>query len=81
MKKRQTWLLPLVFLLGYVLAWGSILIDRQMLIDEQRRLQEELDSVRIELKITEMIDEYNEDYTDQIEWNKEALEEPKEKGK
>lgn len=75
MKKRQAWRLPLVFLLGYVLAWGSILIDRQMLVEEQRRLQEELDNVRIELKITKMIDEYNEDYSDQVEWNKKVLEE------
>jgi len=51
-----------------------------MLIEEQRRLQDEVKQVRIELKIATMIDEYNEDYGEQIEWNKEAIE-PKEVGK
>lgn len=81
MKKRQAWLLPLVFLLGYVFAWGMILVDRQMLLEEQRRLKEEVERARIEMKITKMIDEYNENYINQVEWNKEALENPKEKGK
>lgn len=74
-KKRQEWLLILVFLLGYMLAWGSILVDRQMLIDEHHRLKDEVKQARIELRIATMIDEYNEDYTDQVEWNKKALEE------
>ncbi len=75
MKRRQSWLLPIVFLLGYLLAWGMILVDRHMLIEEQRLLQEEIDQVRIELKITDMIDEYNEDYVEQAQWNSNALEE------
>jgi len=80
MKRRQTWLLPLVFLAGYLLAWGTILVDRQMLIEEQHRLQEEVERARIELRIMGMVDEYNEDYGEQIEWNKEAIE-PEEVGK
>ena len=76
--QHRAWLLPLVFLLGYLVAWGNVLVDRQMLIEEQRLLRNELESARIELKITKMIDEYNEDYTSQVEWNKKALEEPKE---
>ena len=77
MKTKQAWKLPIVFLLGFLFAWGLILLDRQMIIDEQRRLQEEVDQARIELKITTMIDEYNEDYESQVEWNEEAIE-PKE---
>ena len=76
MKKRQAWVLPLAFLLGYLFAWGMILVDRQMLVEEQRRLQEEVDSTKIELKIKGMIEEYNEDFKSQTKWNREALEEP-----
>lgn len=75
MKKRQVWALPVAFLLGYLFAWGMILIDRQMLIEEQRRLQEEIDRTRIEMKIKGMIEQYNEDFASQIKWNREALEE------
>jgi len=81
-KKKQGWLLPLIFLAGYLLAWGTILVDRQMLIEKQRQLQEELERARIELRIMGMVDEYNEDYSEQIEWNKEAIEPaPKKEGK
>jgi len=76
MSKKQIWILSLVFLLGYLFAWGTILIDRQMLIEEQRRLQDEVDSARIELKIMTTMDDYNEDYKEQVEWNREALEAP-----
>ena len=76
MSKKQIWILSLVFLLGYLFAWGTILIDRQMLIEEQRRLQDEVDSARIELKIMTTMDDYNEDYKEQVEWNSEALEAP-----
>ena len=79
MKKWRAWLLPIIFLLGYLFAWGTIFIDRQMLIQEQRRLQDEVDSARMELKITTMIDDYNEDYKEQVEWNREALGAPKPK--
>lgn len=75
MKKLRPWLLPLVFLLGYLCAWGMILVDRQMLVEEQRRLKEEVKQARTELRIVTMIDEYNEDYVDLIEWNTKALEE------
>ena len=71
---HKGWKLPIVFLIGFLFAWGMILVDRQMIIDEQRRLQEEVDQARIELKITTMIDEYNEDYESQVEWNEEAIE-------
>ncbi len=75
MKRRPSWLLPIVFLLGYLFAWGMILLDRHMLIEEQRLLQEEIDQVRTEQKVISMIDVYNEDYIEQVEWNSNALEE------
>ena len=77
--KRQSWLLPVVFLLGYLFAWGMILVDRQMLIQEQEILNQELDRVRVELKLMTMMDDHNEDYKEQVEWNREALEAPKPK--
>jgi len=77
MKKRHPWALPVAFLLGYLFAWGTILVDRQMLIEEQRRLQEKINGAKIEMKIKVMIEEYNEDFDSQIKWNREALEEPK----
>ncbi|HDY88825.1 MAG TPA: hypothetical protein ENH82_12030 [bacterium] len=73
MKIKQAWKLPIVFLVGYLFAWGMILVDRHMLLEEQDRLQDEVDSARVELKITKMVDEYNEDYVEQVEWNEEAL--------
>ena len=76
-RRLRAWLLPLVFLAGYLFAWATIAVDRQMLIEEQRRLQEEVERARIEQRITGMVDEYNEDYSEQVEWNKEAIE-PKE---
>lgn len=79
MKKRQAWTLPLAFLLGYLFAWGLILIDRQMLVKEQSRLQEEVDRARIELKIRGMIEDYNEDFDSQIKWNRESMEDPETK--
>lgn len=76
MKYHKGWLLPLVFLAGFLSAWAMIIVDRQMLIEEQGRLQDEIDRVRIEQKVMKMIDEYNEDSLDLVEWNKEAMEEP-----
>ena len=78
MKTKQAWKLPIVFLIGYVSAWGSILLDRQMIIDEQRSLQEEVNRTRIEFNIATMIEEYNKDYVEMVEWTREAMEEPKE---
>jgi len=79
-RRLRAWLLPLVFLAGYLVGWANVLVDRQMLIEEQRRLKEEIEHARIELRITKMVDKYNEDYREQVEWNKEAIE-PVEEGK
>ena len=83
MNKRKAWKLPVMFLIGYLFAWGSIFVDRQMIIEEQSRLQDEVDRTRIELKITTMIDEYGDDWQEMVIWNEEAIEpsEPKEVGK
>ena len=81
MNKKQTWKLPIVFLVGYLFAWGTILIDRQMIIEEQSRLQDEVDRIRIELKVSKMIDEYGDDYEEMIIWNKEVVVKPEEEGK
>lgn len=80
-RRRRAWLLPVVFLAGYLLAWATVLVDRQMLIEEQRRLQEEVERTRIELRIMGMVDEYNEDYGEQVEWNKEAIKPAEERTK
>ena len=81
MRKHKAWLLPLVFLAGYLFAWGTITVDRQMLIEEQRRLQDEVKQARVELRIMGMVDEYNEDYSEQVGWNKEAIKPAEEVGK
>ena len=79
--RYRAWLLPIVFLLGYLFAWGMILVDRQMLVEEQRQLQDEINQARIELKITKIIDEYVDDYEEMVIWSEEAVELPEEVGK
>jgi len=77
MKTKQAWKLPIVFLLGYLFAWGSILPDRQMIIDEQRSLQEKVNHTWVALKIPAMIYEYNKSYVEMVNWNREAIKEQK----
>lgn len=79
MKDRQAWALPLAFLLGFLCAWGTILVDRQMLIEEQGQLQEKATSALLELKTMKKIEQYNEDFESQVKWNREALEDPETK--
>lgn len=73
MEKKQSWKLPAVFLLGYLTAWGSILIDRQMVMDEQRELQREVNRARKEMRIKDMVEEYNGKIDKFIIWNKENV--------
>lgn len=73
-KKRREWILPLIFLAGYLTAWGTILIDRQIVISEQRRLQEEVKQVRQELRIKNLIEGYSQESEAFIIWNKKAVE-------
>ena len=82
MKRKQAWKLPIVFLVGYLFAWGSILLDRQMIIDEQEALSQDLGRVRKELKLREMVEEFGTDWQEIVIWNEETrLEPPKEEEK
>lgn len=78
MKIKQAWKLPIVFLIGYLFAWGSILLDRQMIIDEQEALSQDLGRVRKELKLREMVDDFGEDWQEMVIWNEETKLEPPE---
>lgn len=78
MKKKQNWILPLVFLLGYVCAWSTILVDRQMLIAEQEALSQELERTRQELKLRETMEDFEHSWQEMVIWNEEALEPLKE---
>lgn len=69
-KKNQNWILPLLFLLGYIVAWGTILVDRQMVIEAQRQLKEETKQTRQELQIKKFMKEYNQEYFNAIDWNR-----------
>ena len=82
MKRKQAWKLPIVFLVGYLFAWGSILLDRQMIIDEQEALSQDLGRVRRELKLREVVEDFGTDWQEIVIWNEETkLEPPKEVGK
>lgn len=79
MKIKQSWKLPVIFLIGYLFAWGSILLDRQMIIEEQKALSQELERVRLELKLREMVEDFGTDWQEIVIWNEKAkLDPPKE---
>lgn len=73
-KKLRAWLLPLTFLLGFICAWGMILVDRQMIIDSQADLQEELRRTKLQLKVVGAADEFGDKWREIVIWNKEAIE-------
>ena len=75
-KRNRAWLLPLVFLAGYLFAWGNVLVDRQMIIAEQAELGRELKQVRQELKLREMVEEFGTDWQQMVIWNEETKVEP-----
>ena len=76
--KLQPWLLPLMFVLGFVCAWGLIMVDRQMLIQEQEELREELKQTKVQMKLREMVDDFGTDWQEIIIWNEKALKPPEE---
>ncbi len=78
MRIKQSWKLPIFFLVGYLFAWGSILLDRQMIIDEQEALSQELKRVRQELKLREMVEDFGTDWQEMVIWNEETKLEPPE---
>ncbi len=75
--KLQPWLLPLMFLLGFICAWGLIMVDRQMLIQEQEELRKELQQTKVQMKLWEMVDDFGTDWQEMMIWNEEALIVPK----
>ncbi len=74
MKNKQSWKLPIVFLIGYMFAWGSILLDRQMLMQEQEELRTELEQTKIEMKLRELVGDFGDDWQEIVIWNEEAIE-------
>lgn len=74
MKKRRDWLLPIVFLLGFVCAWGTILVDRQMIIDSQAELQQELRRTKRQLRVVGAAEEFGSQWQEIVIWNEEAIE-------
>jgi len=76
MKKKQGWTLPLVFLLGYIVAWGTIHIDRQMLVSEQKELRQALARTKQELRLQEMMEDFGQDWQEMVIWNEEKKEDP-----
>ena len=78
MKKLRPWLLPVVWLLGYMCAWGMILVDRQMIIDSQAELQEELRRTKLQLRVFDAADEFGSRWQEIVIWNKEAVKPPPE---
>ena len=81
-KRNRAWLLPLVFLAGYLFAWGTVLVDRQMLIEEQKALSQELKQTRQELQLREMVEGFGTDWQQIVIWNEETkVEPPEEEGK
>ncbi len=73
MKKGRPWLLPLVWLLGFVCAWGMILVDRQMLIQEQEELMQELWRTKRQLRVVAAAEEFGSRWQEIVDWNKKAI--------
>lgn len=76
MKKKQMWKMPLIFLLGYIVAWGTIVVDRQMVIASQRELAQQLEDTKKELHLREMIEDFGSDWQEMVIWNDEKKEDP-----
>ncbi len=72
-KKLRPWLLPLVWLLGFVCAWGMILVDRQMLIQEQEELMQELRRTKRQLRVVGAAEEFGSQWQEIVDWNKKAI--------
>jgi hypothetical protein len=71
--RYRAWQLPLAVLLGYLLGWASVTLDRQMLIAEQVALRREVARVRVQLKLRELTGAFNFDWQQMVDWNKEAI--------
>ena len=73
-KKLRPWLLPLVWLLGFICAWGMILVDRQMIIDSQAELSRELRRTKLQLRVVDAAEEFGDRWREIVIWNEEAIE-------
>ncbi len=73
-RKLRPWLLPLIWLWGFMCGWGMILIDRQMLIGSQGELSQELRRTKRQLKVVDAADEFGSQWQEIVIWNKEAIE-------
>jgi len=79
--RYRAWLLPLVFLLGYLVAWGTVLVDRQMLIQEQQELREDLQRAKQQLQVFDAADEFGARWQEIVDWNEKAIKPKEEEGK
>ena len=79
--RQRLWLLPLVFLLGYLVAWGTVVVDRQMIIASQEELARELASAKKQLQLRGLMQDFGDDWQQMVIWNEEAIEPPEEKEK
>jgi hypothetical protein len=70
-----------VFLLGYLVAWGTVLVDRQMVIASQAQLARELVEAKQQLRLHEVMEGFDYDWQQMVIWNKEAIVPAKEVGK
>ncbi len=80
-EKLRPWLLPLAWLLGFISAWGMILIDRQMLIDSQAELRQELRRTKRQLRVVGAAEEFGSQWQEIVIWNEKAIEPEEEVGK
>ena len=83
MKERIAWWIAVGFLIGYLFAWGTISIDRHLILESQKALQQEITNaslevnrLREELRLKEIIEEAEFEMQKAIKWNREALEQP-----
>ncbi len=79
--RHRAWLLPLVFLAGYIVGWANVLVDRQMLIGEQAALRRELASTKVQLRLLQMGEGVDDDWQQMVIWNKQVILPPVEEGK
>ena len=83
MKEKTAWWIACGFLAGYLFAWGAISVDRHLILESQKALQQEITNasleanrLREELRLKEIIEEAEFERQKAIKWNREALEQP-----
>lgn len=76
MKEKTAWLIACGFIIGYLFAWGAISLDRHLILESQRDLQQKLNQTRQELRLKEIVDEAEYQMKKAMEWNRQTLKEP-----